>query len=423
MSIEHETQLNDLNGTDLTPEERARAEKQHLRVSRELAEEKQRRDESQLARLRNRAGGPRHPATPSSDVMLTEKFVVKDIADSEKVSYKVLVSCLHDYTVDEVTASLEAIIADKSVKKKVRRQAVSRVVDNQPHPTKHFETFKSWIPELRDEAGFQTNMVMAWSVMSFTAFGLGIIGVSIEGFVPAALLPSIALLFMFGSIIFVMNKKAERKLPEIRHKRHNRALGEPVQEGVPELISRNSTVSISQTRQDFADAKARIASYETDMTKSLARPAFNDITVKEVGEMVAQLRKCSLLFADGADTVSATELADEVSQLWVNINVAEKVAKKLAWSQVSEREQELLKRALDLATHANAEGNTDAMRANYYRKLKEVVEQLNEHDDIVPKLVVDEIGFEVRKQIEPVRTPDDTVSVASVVGTQYEPTN
>lgn len=349
--------------------------------------------------------------------------------DPEKVSDDQLRTALRDLSVDNVTTVLTAIIEDKSVRKPVRRQAVGRIVENQPHPTKHFHDFDMWNDKLRGSlvngTGGNADKVMGYDK---TAFFATIIGFLLFGLMtPLSYFFSAIAAACLGTSIFqgflwrasyigikeeVVHQHKDREhmtLDEFeaseieKQKKHVEEQSSYYESQMRSFSGESvseSSIRLKQTRQDFADAQARIASYETDMTKALSRPAFNDVTVPQVNTMVKQLRKCRSL-ADGVDnrSVKAQEFADAVNELWVDVAAAEQAAKRIAWSEVSEEEQKDLKLALQLVSQANDSGNTDELRANLYSRLRTVVQRLDSRGVTMPESLVLEIESRSRKEI------------------------
>lgn len=152
-------------------------------------------------------------------------------------------------------------------------------------------------------------------------------------------------------------------------------------------------------KQDFQEAQQRIASYEIDIEKALSRPAFNDVTVPEVSEMVVQLRKCKRLVTSELSAVNASTVANEVDDLWVKVKAAEITAKRIAWSRISTAEQKDLKAALELVKQANDAGNPDELRRNLYSRLKQVVNRLDAGGVTIPAKIVEQVEHQARQEI------------------------
>lgn len=347
--------------------------------------------------------------------------------DPEKVSDDQLRAALRDLSVDNVTTVLTAIIEDKSVKKPVRRQAVARVVNHQPHPTKHFEAFKLWNIEMISATGYndpQKSIPMVSLNFLYTSFLMAFIGFTFEsGFSAFVFIFPVISWLLMGITLVLIDKNVRKKVKALDHERHHLTLCDFTQKKHQEKIESlrqqqdhhreqiklldaslddedANVVSLLQTKQDFADAKAHISSYETNMTKALTRPAFNDVTVPAVNTMIKQLRKCRSLAQDvDSGSVSAREFADAVGELWVDVAAAEQAAKRIAWSQVSDEEQKDLKLALQLVSQANDSGNTDELRANLYSRLRTVVQRLDSRGVTMPEPMILELESRSAKEI------------------------
>lgn len=319
------------------------------------------------------------------------------------------------YSVGEVTELIEKIIADKSVNRVVRRDAVGRVVDNQPHPVREFEKFKKWNGEIRRATGSNEYTVFGVNITAlapFIATSLGGLFVLLGDWSVFEAVKFGVIAFLFSAIITIEIFAMETIfLRRYQHERHNLTLGEfkeqerrkQLEEATQQYESYQekmrllglseeggSTVSVADVKKDFADARDRIASYELDMEKALSRPAFNDVTVSEVSDMVLQLKKCRRMVNE-ISVSTASDVASAVDELWVKINAAELTAKRIAWSEVSDEEQKNLRIALDLVKQANDPGNPDELRRNLYARLKKVVARLDAGGVTIPAKMTEQI--------------------------------
>lgn len=308
---------------------------------------------------------------------------------------------LDGHSVDEITKVIENIITDKSVKKSVRRQAVGRVVDNQPHPVKEFEKFKLWNGDMRSEWGVHDDIRMMAGTFSI-ALLLMLIIAPVAYFEAASIGFTLGVasapLVVFGGIgYFAGGANYVYFLKNFKHKRHDMSLEgfreKEHQEKVDQARKKyeeqqaemkllgisedgGSTVTVSEVREEFADAKARIASYELDIKKSLSLPAFNNVTVPQVNTMVKQLRKCARM-VDSMTVSNASAVSDAVDELWVDIQAAEQAAQQFEMNKFTDEERKDLNTAKSLLSHAEDSGNTEAARLNFYEQLSRVVRRLN----------------------------------------------
>ena len=313
-----------------------------------------------------------------------------------------LQATLAGHSVENITKVIESIIADKSVSRRLRREAVGEIVENQPHPAREFDRFRKWNQNLRDSVDFDSRFAFGLILLIVGivfSVALGWFAQVIEGY---ALWQVIAVsatpLAVFGTmgagITFVSyndlriaehhhhditleehhRQQEQEKIEQLRkkHKNHQeelRLIG-MADEGV-------SPVSVSEVRDEFADAQARIASYELDIKKSLSLPAFNNVMVPEVNTMVKQLRKCARLV--GSMTASnASDVSIAVDELWVDIQAAEHAAQQYVANKFSDEERKDLNLAKSLLAHAEDTGNTEEARLSFYTKLSSVVKRLNE---------------------------------------------
>lgn len=376
-----------------------------------------------------------------------------NISEFRGLSEKEAEKCLSDCSVSDVKIVLDAVIADKSMRKKQRRKIVSQIVENQPHPTKEFERYNKWNSKLTeivtpvDVSVYIVSVVIpATLISSGVAFSLFssdplTFRVFLEGlpssemrswFVPLFLVGIgiiSAAFFALGTVHEIMSyrkrleeqhdwyyqRRAEMSIQEFRtyeeerKKAHREERIRKEKRQLAELTEKfsgdNAEVSLVDAKQDFADAQSRIASYETDIDKALKYPAFNDVTVPQVSDMIIQLRKCRrqhdrIASGGSVDHTALSAFVDAVDELWVRIAAAEETAKKLGWSKRSVAEQKDLKRAQDLLAHINDATYSEQVRTNFFSQLKQVVDRLNRERDIVPVKIVGEIEAKSRKEIE-----------------------
>lgn len=359
------------------------------------------------------------------------------------VSDNDLQQVMADYTTGDVKAVLDEIIADKSVGRKVRRQAVSRVVANQPHPTKEFKKYDRKNDEVRaSNWGGIWNMFSTFPLMltpTFAIFALvyGTFPGDYQDIVEAivrAMLSLLSISLVAGTISYFLYKlkvhkvvygdhanlildeakKNERERCEEKSEAHQKVIEQKKKQLAAltaELSGESLAASLTQAKQDFSDAKARIASYETDLTKALKYPAFNDITVPAVNRMVRQMRTCQRMLEAAYSEYSAAEITAAVDDLWVDIQTAEKDADNIAWSTMTDEERELLRNAQQLLMQAQDSGNTETMRENMYARLKVVVDRLNSARKVVPAKVMAELESNAAPQIEP-KSMEKTLSAS-----------
>lgn len=182
--------------------------------------------------------------------------------------------------------------------------------------------------------------------------------------------------------------------------------GTPSAPAAPSVSTPATAARLSAAEEEFTAVVNEIASYETDISKAITYPAFNDVSTPEVSVMSKQLRRCHRVLSDinaitdrkgrlPEDSAEAHSLvADfvrQVDDLVIDTEAAKSAAERIAWSGVSEVEQSDLKQAQGLMAHASDPANTDDMRANYYRQLKRVVDRLNRSRTVVPAKIVGEI--------------------------------
>lgn len=360
----------------------------------------------------------------SSNEMVTGKDL-NTFVDREKTTDEMIQQDLSNKSIDEVKSLIESIIADKSVKKKVRRDAVGRVVDNQPHPAREFEQFKLWNGSMRSEEGVDNDVRVVTMMLSISFFLAPLLGITayLESYpVWSTLLVTAIPVVVFGGLAY-LDSGADYLYfrRKIEHKRHDLTLEDFNEKQYQKKVDRarvkyeeqqaemkllgiseegGSMVSVAEVKQEFKDAQARIASYALDMTKALSRPAFNDVTVPQVSEMVLQLKKCQRMVNE-ISASSASDVAGAVDELWVKIDSAEVTAKRIAWSKVSEDEQKNLRIALDLVKQANDPGNPDELRRNLYSRLKRVVARLDEGGVTIPAKMTEQIESKVRSELSP----------------------
>lgn len=352
---------------------------------------------------------------------------------------------LADDTVDGVNSRLDAIKADRSMKKSQRRELVARVIKNQPHPTKEFAKYNKWNGELRVKP--EIGDFFIGSLLGFTGLFLSIVFFGghandlqeASGNMPFPLVVETLLGSITGVASAVMFFVALHSLiPGVRkqdtlygqreylslaaHDAEVEAEQEEAQrqqmeakkrqlEALTAELSGEPVASLATLKQDFADAQARIASYETDMTKALKHPAFNDITVPDVQRMVAQLRTCKLM-STSLDHSNAKDFSVEVSELWVRIQTAEETAKRIALGSLSDAEVKGVEQARNLLAHATDSTYSEDVRAGFYQKLKSVVDRLNENRTLVPTKIVAEIESKAARLLTAqVNTEEEPVHV------------
>lgn len=348
---------------------------------------------------------------------------------------------LSGYSVENVHQLLDTIIADKSLSRQERREKVSWTVSHQPHPTKEFTKYNWWNNDIRskpDIGGSVFSMIMALFSFSFSFLIL-------EGYISAfsisqgdAPLSSMTeaifgsffgiagLVFAFVSICCAIpfpstehNKvygkrehlglaeyKAEVKTQqEERQRQDMRAKQLQLKALTAELSGETIVASKVASKTSYKEAVARVASYETDIDKALRYPAFNDITIREVREMVKQMRTCKSM-VENLDSEDARELSREVDELWVCIQTAEEVAKRIGLSALDAEELRLLNKIKGLAAHASDATYSDEVRGGFYRQLKTTIDRLNERRSVVPTKIVAEIENKAALGIEENKEPE-----------------
>lgn len=341
---------------------------------------------------------------------------------------------LSGYSVENVHQLLGTIIADKSLSRQERREKVSWTVSHQPHPTKEFTKYNWWNNDIRskpDIGGSVFSMIMALFSFSFSFLIL-------EGYISAfsisqgdAPLSSMTeaifgsffgiagLVFAFVSICCAIpfpstehNKvygkrehmSANDHAAQIRDNRvkwKRQAILEKQQQLkalTAELSGETVVSSKGASKTSYEEAVARIASYETDIDKALRYPAFNDITVKEVREMVLRMRTCKSM-VENLEAEDARELSKEVDELWVCIQTAEETAKRIGLKSLDAEELKLLDKIKGLVAHAGDPTYSDDVRAGFYEKLRTAVNRLNENKTVIPTKIVAEIESKAVKTL------------------------
>lgn len=312
------------------------------------------------------------------------------------------------YSVRNVNTLLDTIIADKSRGEEDRRRWVSRVIKNQPHATENFEKYDKWNTLVTSKNDTFISFVLAISVAIVCSIFIHVLVGDVDGGEVIAwtgtgalfLASPIGTLFLSvpstSSHAEMYGERASMTTEEyaIHQQKERQKLVEQKRQELEELSAGLSgeigTVSLPQVKQDYKEAKARVASYETDFDKALRFPAFNDVTIPSTREMIKQMRICRTM-STTVSVVNAAAFAREVDELWVRIQEAEKMAARIAWSHVGMEEQKDLDRAQKLFAQVNDPGNTEVMKENLYAQLKVVIDRLNKTEQIVPVKVVAQI--------------------------------
>lgn len=331
-------------------------------------------------------------------------------------------SALADYSVNDVKGLLGAIIADSSLDKEKRTVIVSRVVGNQPHKTSEFKGYDKQNQDVlmsrESHRGDLFYLLIAPSLALFVMTIMGLfVMISGEGdfwkaFWRTPLIATLLFAIIAGAVA-IANKgahvghygdRAHETLAESKEKedKKEQSLTEKKEQQARFLIEfsgANSTVSLTQVTEDYKDAQARIASYETDLDKALKYPAFNDISVPAVQNMVKQMRVCKSRFAvlSASDVNSFTE---EVAELWVRIQTAEEEAKRIGLKSLDAEELKLLEKIKGLAAHAGDPTYSDDVRAGFYQQLRTSVNKLNENRTLVPTKIVAQIEQKAALSLE-----------------------
>lgn len=323
---------------------------------------------------------------------------------------------IKDISVAEIKALLSSIVSDDSRGKGHRRKQVARVVGLQSHPTKEFSEYDEWNKSLMEPRNETAAGVLGlWGGLALLPASLPFLleGEGLETFAYTfavfALLSFIACFFSSRTVIVDhadrYGKRAVMSSGELA--------AHQIEEKKKELDKQirafsgngGSMVSMESVKQDYADALARVASYETDFDKALRYPAFNDVTVEETATMVKHMRTCRH-HADSGSSVDANVLKDAVDELWVAVLAAERRAKKIALTGVTDEERKGLEQAQKLLVQIRDHGNTEEFRATLYDQLRRVVNRINATDDVVPTKIVAEIETKAALGIETKKEPE-----------------
>lgn len=139
----------------------------------------------------------------------------------------------------------------------------------------------------------------------------------------------------------------------------------------------------SATSGKFDNAVNLIGSYEIDPQKAIDYPAFNDVRVPATSAMIQKLKQATRAkdlgnLAQTPKIERLEQFMEAVDELLLSIEFAERNAHNVRWNNLTQKEQKDLGLAQNLLKQAANPGNPQEVRANFARKLQDVIRRLNE---------------------------------------------
>lgn len=160
-----------------------------------------------------------------------------------------------------------------------------------------------------------------------------------------------------------------------------------------------------------------VGSYETDITKAINYPAFNDINVPEVSAMSKAMQRATdahrQINQDQPEKTTLqlrTEYRDAVNEFNNAVHRAMVKAHEIRWETIPTEDKKDLEQAQALLTQAKDPGTPDKQRGVLYEQLKRVINRLNKRrgSDVIPTKGLQEIEEQHRLLLEAPK-PGETI--------------
>lgn len=350
---------------------------------------------------------------PRSRHMLSEETMSK-YREADPVAGESADGDFAEYTAEQVKEELDRIV--ESMKGEERARAIDEFVrsrnldpaDYKKYFTKYAKSyvFEHYVdPLLSSSTGVLAVLAAPAGMGTFLASGDPMMSfVFAMALIFPASIPWFFASYHVGFRNYAKQVNEGAEIPESRVEKSTRGAAEAfLITGSGKPAKTDPTAErLANAETELKEMYAVIASYETDVSKAISYPAFNDVGNRAVSTMFKQLRKCERALSEinlerdkngrfSGDKSLVSGFVDKVDELVIDVESAKAEAERIAWSDVSESERSDLKTAQGLIAHASDPANTEDMRATFYAQLRRVVNRLNNTRKIIPTPIVGEI--------------------------------